>query len=543
MHLPRKPLYLASASLALAALLSACGGGSASSPAPVAQASLTATAASITLAPSATTTLGNTGGSGSGAVSYSVVTGTCTVSGTTLTAPATGGTCTVTASKAGDASYQSATSSPITVTVLSYQAALTASVSSASINAGATAALSTTGGSGNGAVSYAVTSGTWTVSGSTLTAGSAAGTCAVTATKAADTNYVAMTSAAVSVTVVVPVAATTFVTFDETTAPTMFTFGGLGAIVATDPVMATNKVAKLTKVSANEGWAGATISTCPNPAQSIPTVPVSATNSKMTLRVYAPSGSLFRLKLEDASDSTHSVETEATVTTNNAWETLTFDFSKQAASTAPFNKDYTYNKVSVFPAFFQNVVSANYYVDDLKFLGVNGVSLACPAAPVVPVVANPTDVPVAATKLAASNVVSIYSDVYTQLPGGNYFPNWGDSTVVTTYNVGLDNIAKMATFNYKGIELGSPVDLRTFTKLHVDFWTADLTSVDVYLISTGPPPVEQLVNIPLTANKWTTSDIDLSKYTLPNRGAITQIKFVGYPSGKTLYMDNFYFWK
>ncbi len=204
MHLTRHPLYLASASLAVAALLSACGGGSASSPAPVAQASLTATAASITLAPSATTTLGNTGGSGSGAVTYSVVTGTCTVSGTTLTAPATGGTCTVTASKAGDTSYQSATSSPITLTVLNYQAALTASVSATSINAGGTAALSTTGGSGNGAVSYAVTSGTCTVSGSTLTAGSAAGTCAVTATKAADTNYVAMTSAAVSVTVLPP---------------------------------------------------------------------------------------------------------------------------------------------------------------------------------------------------------------------------------------------------------------------------------------------------------------------------------------------------
>ena len=43
-----------------------------------------------------------------------------------------------------------------------------------------------------------------------------------------------------------------------------------------------------------------------------------------------------------------SVETEATTTVANAWETLTFNFANQAAGTAPLNLAYTYNKVSIF---------------------------------------------------------------------------------------------------------------------------------------------------------------------------------------------------
>lgn len=78
--------------------------------------------------------------------------------------------------------------------------------------------------------------------------------------------------------------------------------------------------------------------------------------------------------------------------------------------------------------------------------------------------------------------------------------------------------------------------------MHVDFWSADATSIDVFLISPNPT-TEQAVNIPLTANAWTSVDIDMSKYTTPNKSSIFQIKLVGNPSGKTVYMDNFYFWK
>lgn len=65
--------------------------------------------------------LSSSGGSGSGAVSYTVVGGTaagCAISGAALTATGPG-TCVVEATKAGDGTYASATSAPVTVTFTS----------------------------------------------------------------------------------------------------------------------------------------------------------------------------------------------------------------------------------------------------------------------------------------------------------------------------------------------------------------------------------------------------------------------------------------
>lgn len=71
------------------------------------QAALSLSGAS--LQPNATTSLNATGGSGTGNVTYSVTTGTCTLNGTTLSANAAEETCTVTATKAADRNYNQQT--------------------------------------------------------------------------------------------------------------------------------------------------------------------------------------------------------------------------------------------------------------------------------------------------------------------------------------------------------------------------------------------------------------------------------------------------
>ncbi len=166
------------------------------------QAALTASASPSTIAFGAgNVAMSATGGSGTGALSYAVVSGPCSVSGSTLSTTGVG-TCSVTASKAADSNYNEITSAPISVVVTTAtQAALTTSASPANIAFNGTSALSTSGGSGTGAVSYAVTAGGsfCSISGSTLT-GTGIGACTVTATKAADTNYNAAT-ATVNVTV------------------------------------------------------------------------------------------------------------------------------------------------------------------------------------------------------------------------------------------------------------------------------------------------------------------------------------------------------
>jgi hypothetical protein len=77
------------------------------------------------------------------------------------------------------------------------------------------------------------------------------------------------------------------------------------------------------------------------------------------------------MKVENASDPTKSVETEATTTLANGWETLTFDFATQAAGTAALNLAYTYNKISIFFNFGVDGATAGaktYYFDDVAFV-------------------------------------------------------------------------------------------------------------------------------------------------------------------------------
>lgn len=162
-----------------------------------AQGALTVTSTSGTYGTALSLT--TSGGSGTGAVTYSAANGTalgCTVSGSSLTVTQAG-TCLVTATKAEDASYSAMSSPQTTVTFAKAQQAALSIDGPYSLEYGETLPLATTGGSGTGAVSYSrngTTGGaTCTVanagSSSTVKGTKAGGTCLVGATKAGDVNY------------------------------------------------------------------------------------------------------------------------------------------------------------------------------------------------------------------------------------------------------------------------------------------------------------------------------------------------------------------
>ena len=159
------------------------------------------------------------------------------------------------------------------------------------------------------------------------------------------------------------------ISFDDSkTTYTLTGFGGAeDSTLVADPTDATNKVAKVIKSGTAETWAGTTIST--GPSFSVPTLPFTATDAKMTLRVWSTKAGLtVRLKVEDAADPTRSVETDAKTTTASAWNTLTFDFTKEASGTAKLNPAWTYNKASVFFDYGKSGVDGGggtYYCDDL----------------------------------------------------------------------------------------------------------------------------------------------------------------------------------
>lgn len=160
-------------------------------PAKLDQSALSITANSSMIVGSSQT-ISVTGGSGTGEVSVTSSTpSACSVTGLTVTAIAAG-TCSITVAKAGDATYNSAsTSTSITVSgvpALLDQSALSISASTAMI-VGSSQTISVTGGSGTGSLTVtSSTPGACSVAGLTVTA-LAAGTCTVTAIKAGDATY------------------------------------------------------------------------------------------------------------------------------------------------------------------------------------------------------------------------------------------------------------------------------------------------------------------------------------------------------------------
>ena len=161
---------------------------------------LTVLADPTTVKVNGASTLGTSGGSGTGAVTYQVISGPCTVSGATLTGLGPG-SCSRTVTTAADGVYADATSDPATITVdLAPQSPLTLLANPTTLEVNGISALDTTGGNGTGAVTYQLVSGPCSVSGSTLT-GLGAGSCVVTATKAEDAVYAAITSKRATVTV------------------------------------------------------------------------------------------------------------------------------------------------------------------------------------------------------------------------------------------------------------------------------------------------------------------------------------------------------
>jgi hypothetical protein len=164
------------------------------------------------------------------------------------------------------------------------------------------------------------------------------------------------------------------------------------------------------------------------------------------------------------------------------------------------------------------------FLDNLYFEGTGGVATAPSAA-----APTPTD--------PAGNVISLFSDAYTDISGIDYNPNWGQATVVTQVDVAGSNTLKYENLNYQGTDFaGNAQDVSAMTSLHVDFWTPDSTALNVSLISSGP--VETAYALPITFGTWVSVDIPLTAFAGVNLADVIQLKFDG---NGTIFLDNLYF--
>ena len=320
-------------------------------------------------------------------------------------------------------------------------------------------------------------------------------------------------------------------------------FGGAeDSSIVTDPTDATNKVAKVVRAAGAETYAGTTVTATSAANVQLgfsPKIPFNVTDTRMSVRVWSPDAGIpVRLKVEDFADNTRSVETEATVTTAAGWQTLTFNFANQAAGTAALNLAYNYNKATIFFDFNRSRASAvqkTYYFDDLVFVpgaagGGGGSGGSCGTT-------EPTCAPT--TVIPAGSTV-IYSDA-ASVAGIDTFPVWGQSPPVTGSEPTIaGNKSLKYTFGalYQGIDwAASPQNVSGKATLHLDVWSADVTTLKVSLIGGG---AENGVTKTLTAGSWNSLDIDLSLYTSPDKTRIIQMKLEPGAVG-TIYVDNIYF--
>ena len=148
---------------------------------------------------------------------------------------------------------------------------------------------------------------------------------------------------------------------------------------------------------------------------------------------------------------------------------------------------------------------------------------------------------------AQSDVVSIYSDSYTDPDPIDYYPNWGQTTTYTQIAVNGNNMIQYGGLTYQGIDFNTvPVDASAMEYLHVDIWTADAFDAKISPISPGPN--EAAYDLILTADQWNSFDIPISYFTDLNASldfsSIFQFKFDGVPSGAgTIFVDNLYFYR
>jgi len=205
----------------------------------------------------------------------------------------------------------------------------------------------------------------------------------------------------------------------------------------------------------------------------------------------------------------------------NTWEELTFDFSSKIGN--------TYKRLVIIPEFpSARTAGSTSYFDNISF---NSGTVVVP--PSDPTVAAPTPT------VAAADVISIFSNAYTNATGVELNPNWGQNTVQSVITIAGNSTSKYTNFNYQGIDFSNNhINASSMSYLHVDIYPTTETIVRITPISVGPNELPTSLGA-LVANQWNSFNVPLTTYTGVNMADLFQFKLDG-GTGGTFYMDNLY---
>jgi|GEM_PF-1728894 len=160
--------------------------------------------------------------------------------------------------------------------------------------------------------------------------------------------------------------------------------------------------------------------------------------------------------------------------------------------------------------------------------------------------ANPIAAPAAPTADAA-DVISIFSDSYTDIAIGSYSPEW-DEAEVSDEQIASNNVKKYTDFGWAGIVVdnnyASLIDVSSMTHFNISFWSNNLSEVNIKLVDIMSGSEHELTFSNDTPAQWTNLQIPLANFTgLASLTDIGQIFMSGGTGSETIYVDDIYFSK
>ena len=177
------------------------------------------------------------------------------------------------------------------------------------------------------------------------------------------------------------------------------------------------------------------------------------------------------------------------------------------------------------------------------------------SARVEAILSTPSEVPSAPTH-DAEDVISIFSDAYTDVTVDTYRTSWSVATLLDT-TIADNAVKRYSGLDFVGIEtVANQLDITDMTHVHIDVWSGDFTQFSLKLVDFGPDgafsndegkdDTEHQVDF-MEPNKgeWISYDIPLSDFVnLSTKTKLSQYILVGRPAGaSTVFIDNFYFYK
>ncbi len=169
--------------------------------------------------------------------------------------------------------------------------------------------------------------------------------------------------------------------------------------------------------------------------------------------------------------------------------------------------------------------------------------------------ATPPTVAAPTPTRAAADVISLFSNTYTNVPVDTWSASF-DQADVADVQIGGNTTKRYTNLTFAAVEfISAKVNATAMTHLHVDVYTYDPAFFRIKLVDFGPNNVfgggddtEHELAItpastpPLVANAWNSIDIPLSAFAgLTRRANLAQIILLA--SSPTIYLDNVYFYK